>query len=391
MATKSKVGDLKLMAFAGAAAAATGKPTPTPDAKIDASLIDVLPQVRTVFDEATLAELAASIDDQSLFNPIIVLAKDDGRYRLIAGERRLRAWGMTKVYKLQPIPVMVKRGLTDAEVRKIQVAENNERDDISPYDEAMAVCEDVAAFGAAEAAKIWNRSAAWVSKRAGIKKLKPEVADLMKSGKTSDLELLGSLSQMANEDKGAYELVVIDLEAGVQWTRDEVRERLNSIRTQKTAQKEFAARRAAEQAKQAAGAATAGAQGAGKPKPTDAELLAEKQADAKHSLVWAGNSMVGGSWAKPATAFETLCGDEVAESGITFEQAEWLQWHTALNVFMPVFDKLGVDKSLRFLKAMQAELKDATPADILARVNVAVPEYDDGSIALANMPEGWAP
>lgn len=90
---------------------------------------------RKRFDEAGLLELAESIRQFGVLEPIIVrpLSDDDGAtYEIVAGERR---WRAAKLAGVPTIPA-IKRRMTDAEALEIQVVENNQRQDVSPLEEA---------------------------------------------------------------------------------------------------------------------------------------------------------------------------------------------------------------------------------------------------------------
>ena len=113
------------------------RPQPA-DAEIELALIFSNSQVRKRF--RYLEELAESMRLNGVIEPLLVHEEADGRYRVIVGERRLRAAPLAGLSK---VPVLIKRGLTDLQVRRMQVAENNDRDDLSPFEEAMGVIEDV--------------------------------------------------------------------------------------------------------------------------------------------------------------------------------------------------------------------------------------------------------
>jgi len=100
---------------------------------IEVSHIDSNPeQPRLAFDEATLEELAASIREHGVLQPILVRPLDDGRYQLIAGERR---WRASKIAGHVTIPALVE-DIDDDTALEISIIENLQREDISPLDEA---------------------------------------------------------------------------------------------------------------------------------------------------------------------------------------------------------------------------------------------------------------
>lgn len=92
-------------------------------------------QPRRVFDDAALDELAASIAARGVLQPVIVVPLGEGRYRLVAGERRWRAAQRAKVHE---IPALVRK-LTQREVMAIALIENLQREDLNPIEEAVAL------------------------------------------------------------------------------------------------------------------------------------------------------------------------------------------------------------------------------------------------------------
>jgi ParB family chromosome partitioning protein len=89
-------------------------------------------QPRIAFDEETLAELAASIREHGVLQPILVRPLDDNRFQLIAGERR---WRASKAANLSTIPALVEE-IDDDTALEISIIENLQREDLSPLDEA---------------------------------------------------------------------------------------------------------------------------------------------------------------------------------------------------------------------------------------------------------------
>lgn len=102
------------------------------------SLIEANPnQPRKIFEDAKLAELAASIREHGVVQPIIVRPIEDGKYQLIAGERR---WRAALLLGLKKIPAVVKH-IGEAEAREISLVENLQREDLNPLEEAEAYRE----------------------------------------------------------------------------------------------------------------------------------------------------------------------------------------------------------------------------------------------------------
>ena len=91
-------------------------------------------QPRKQFDEAKLVELATSIEQHGVVQPIIV-KKSDERYKIIAGERRFRA---ARLAGLNEVPVIV-RDLSEQEVLEVSLIENLQRENLNPVEEAQAI------------------------------------------------------------------------------------------------------------------------------------------------------------------------------------------------------------------------------------------------------------
>lgn len=111
-------------------AAAEGTPREIPVDSIDRNPY----QTRTRFDEAALAELAASIAATGVVQPILVRSQPDGRFQLIVGERRLLA---SKKAGKQTIPAIL-RQVSNEQAMEITIVENLQRTDLNPMEQARA-------------------------------------------------------------------------------------------------------------------------------------------------------------------------------------------------------------------------------------------------------------
>ena len=108
----------------------SGKPR-----EIPIELIDRNPfQTRSQVDEAELAELAASIVANGVVQPILVRPQLNGRFQLIAGERR---WRASQLAKKATIPAIL-RQVSDEQAMEITIVENLQREDLNPMDQARA-------------------------------------------------------------------------------------------------------------------------------------------------------------------------------------------------------------------------------------------------------------
>ena len=91
-------------------------------------------QPRTHFDEDAMGELARSVAEQGILQPLLVREVGAGRFELIAGERRLRA---ARLAELEQVPVLVRQA-QDNESLLLAIVENVQRADLSPLEEAQA-------------------------------------------------------------------------------------------------------------------------------------------------------------------------------------------------------------------------------------------------------------
>ncbi|MBV1901875.1 MAG: ParB/RepB/Spo0J family partition protein [Kordiimonadaceae bacterium] len=100
-------------------------------------------QPRVYFDEASLEELAVSIKEKGLLQPILVRELGPEKYQIVAGERRWRACQKAGIHE---VPVAV-RDLSDAEVLEIAIIENIQRQDLSAIEEAVGFKQLMNEFG----------------------------------------------------------------------------------------------------------------------------------------------------------------------------------------------------------------------------------------------------
>ncbi len=100
--------------------------------ELDVKLIEPNPfQPRMIFDDESFEELKNSILEKGVIQPILVRPIEDGRYQVVAGERRLRA---TLALGIEKIPVHVKEITSDEEMLEIALIENVQREQLNPID-----------------------------------------------------------------------------------------------------------------------------------------------------------------------------------------------------------------------------------------------------------------
>jgi len=163
-----------------AAGAADRPPTVLPLAQLQPGRY----QPRTRMDEAALQELAASIRQHGLMQPIVVRPVDGGRFEIIAGERRFRA---APLAGLDPVPVIV-REVSDQNALAMALIENIQREDLNPLEEAQAIRRliDEFSYTHEQASEAIGRSRSATSNLLRLLNLAPPVQTMLLAG---DLEM----------------------------------------------------------------------------------------------------------------------------------------------------------------------------------------------------------
>ena len=140
-------------------------------------------QPRQNFREESLAELADSIREHGVLQPLMVRSTQNGKYELIAGERRLRAAGLAG---LEVVPVNLVT-VTDLQSLEIAIIENLQREDLNPIEEAEGYRELAAEFKLTqeEIAKRVSRSRAAVANALRLLTLPEEVRGVLREQQIS--------------------------------------------------------------------------------------------------------------------------------------------------------------------------------------------------------------
>ena len=140
-------------------------------------------QPRKNFDEVALGELANSIRIHGVISPIIVVMQPNGRYMIIAGERR---WRASKRAGLLTIPAIV-RNYTPQQVKEISLIENLQREDLNPIETASAIKQlmDEYRYTQEQVADRIGKSRPAVANTLRLLTLTQPVIDLVASGKLS--------------------------------------------------------------------------------------------------------------------------------------------------------------------------------------------------------------
>ena len=139
-------------------------------------------QPRKVFDETALQELADSIKERGVFQPILVRKSLKG-YELIAGERRLKA---SKLAGLKEIPAIV-LDFNDVDMMEVSLLENIQREDLSPIEEAQAYEQIIKklSYTQEELAKRIGKSRVYVTNILRLLKLPTKVQEYINQDKIS--------------------------------------------------------------------------------------------------------------------------------------------------------------------------------------------------------------
>ena len=137
-------------------------------------------QPRTKMDAESLAELALSIKEQGVMQPILVRPVDGGRFEIVAGERR---WRAAQQAGLREIPALVK-SVPDQSALAVALIENIQREDLNPLEEAKGLQRLIDEFGLTHdaVAKAVGRSRSAVSNLLRLNALAPPVQDYVLGG-----------------------------------------------------------------------------------------------------------------------------------------------------------------------------------------------------------------
>ena len=185
---------------------------------ITVNLNDIEPnrkQPRKDFDDETLQELADSISEHGLIQPIVVKPNTNGTYSIIAGERRWRASRMAGLYE---VPVIIKDA-DEQELMELALIENLQREDLNAVEEALGYRSLIAAFGLTqeEVAKRMGKSRVAVTNALRLLNLNEEELQVLRIGAISagharailaveDVELRNKMLDAATDGASVREL-----------------------------------------------------------------------------------------------------------------------------------------------------------------------------------------
>lgn len=140
-------------------------------------------QPRSDFDDAGLEELAESIRSQGVVQPIVVTpGSSDGRFTIIAGERR---WRAARRAGLQEVPVVVRELESDRQLLEMALVENLQRSDLNPVEEGEAYRSLRDSFGLSqeEIARQVGKARSTISNSVRLLSLPEEIQDMLRDGR----------------------------------------------------------------------------------------------------------------------------------------------------------------------------------------------------------------
>ncbi len=202
-------------------------------------LTEIVPnreQPRKQFDEEGISELAASITQHGLLQPLTVRPLADGTYQLVAGERR---WRASRLAGLDEVPVIV-REMNDREAAEIALIENLQREDLNPMEEAVGLSTLMETYGLTqeETAKAVSKSRPAVTNALRLLHLPGAVRDLVGSGQLSAGHARAILSFADEEQQVAAAKAAV--ENG--WSVREVERQAKKVRTAREVSRETSAK-----------------------------------------------------------------------------------------------------------------------------------------------------
>ena len=211
-----------------------GDVMPTGTEKIvEMKINDIEPNInqpRKNFDDDKIDDLAASIIEHGVLQPIIVTKKDN-YYQIIAGERR---WRASKKAGLKTIPAIV-REYDEKKIREVALIENIQRQDLNALETAKAIKElmEEHSLTQEEIAKTLGKSRSAIANTLRILNLDERVQEMIEEGKISEGHAR-SLASITNPQKQyQFALDIINLDLSVRDTEEMMKEEKSKAKTKK--------------------------------------------------------------------------------------------------------------------------------------------------------------
>jgi len=161
-------------------------------------------QPRRDFDEQAIAELADSIREHGLLQPILVRPLENGMYQIIAGERR---WRACRLAELSTVPVIIKN-MDDRKTMEVSIIENLQREDLNPVEEALGFKSLIDTYGITqeEAAARVGKSRSAIANALRLLALDDESLAALREGKITTGHAKALLSAPAERRAGLLSL-----------------------------------------------------------------------------------------------------------------------------------------------------------------------------------------
>ena len=189
------------------------------DTQISLPIVEIVPnrnQPRKRFDDEALRELADSIAQHGVLQPLLVRPMTDGSYQLVAGERR---WRASQMAGLTEVPVVV-REMSEQQASAVALIENLQREDLNPMEEALGFKSLMETYGLTqeETASAVNKSRPAVANALRLLNLPQAITELVTTGKLSagharailsfdtEAEMLSAANQAAEKQLSVREV-----------------------------------------------------------------------------------------------------------------------------------------------------------------------------------------
>ena len=184
------------------------------DAVVTLKIVDVEPnreQPRKDFDDEKLEELASSIKEHGVIQPILVSHSENGFYSIIAGERR---WRAAKKAGIKTIPAIIK-DFDNLKIQEVALIENLQRENLNPVEEALGykkLMEDFSLTQEQISSKM-GKSRSSVANSLRLLNLAPDVLDALKNNKISfgHAKVILSLDDKTKQSELAKKIIDGDL------------------------------------------------------------------------------------------------------------------------------------------------------------------------------------
>ena len=216
----------------GALLSTEGIPEDAKDSVVELKINDISPnngQPRKLFNDEALHELAASIKENGVIQPIIVQKKGTG-YRIVAGERR---WRASRLAGHSIIPAIV-RDLTDQQTLEQALIENLQREDLNPLEEAYAMSNLLKSHNMSQEqlAKKLGKPRATIANIIRLINIDESLQDFIRNGDLSAGHAKALLSLKDSEDQRKAADVIIAKDMTVRQAEEYVRRLLWALENQ---------------------------------------------------------------------------------------------------------------------------------------------------------------